>query len=155
MEPMHRVLRLREDASAGQVLRVLVLVAVPLLCDACGGSPAPARELVTTARPAGSWQGSGDSTIGYVSDSGRFRIHWEARHENPPRSGTFRLTVHSAVSGRPMQVVADHRGEGTGDADFADDPRIYNFMVESANVEWSFSVEAISVSYAKEPTARP
>jgi hypothetical protein len=138
-----------------QVLCVLAAIAVPLFSAACGGSPTPERELVTIARPAGSWQGSGDSTIGFVSESGRFRIHWETRREDPPRSGTFRLTVHSAVSGRPMQVVADHRGEGSGDADFADDPRIYNFMVESANVEWSFSVEAISVSYATEPAARP
>jgi hypothetical protein len=49
--------------------------------------------------------------------------------------------VHSAVSGRPIQVLADHRGEGGGRASFVDDPRPYNFMVESANVEWSFSVE--------------
>lgn len=96
-------------------------------------------------RPAGSWQGTGSRTIGFVSESGRFRITWEARDEHPPAKGSFRLTVHSAVSGRPIEVVADQQGEGRGTADIADDPRPYNFMVESAGAEWSFSVEEIRV----------
>lgn len=51
------------------------------------------------------------------------------------------MTVHSAVSGRPLQTVVDHRGAGEGTALFEDDPRLYNLMVESAHVEWSFTVE--------------
>ncbi len=97
--------------------------------------------MVTVLRPLGSWQGNGNRTIGIVSDSGRFRIRWETRNEHTPGTGTFRLAIHSAVSGRLIQVVADHRGEGSGGADFEDDPRPYNFMVDSANVEWSFSVQ--------------
>lgn len=93
----------------------------------------------------GSWEGSGSRTIGIVTDSGRFRIAWRTRNEDPQGSGTFRLTVHSAVSGRPIQVVADHRGEGSGTAEFEDDPRPYNFMVDSENVEWSLTVEEVVV----------
>lgn len=83
-------------------------------------------------------------TLGDVmSDSGRFRITWTTRNEDPPGSGTFRLTVRSAVSGRPLEVVADHRGEGGGTVDFEDGPRIYDFIVDSTNVDWSFVVEEV------------
>ena len=93
--------------------------------------------------------------IGIVSDSGRFRISWETRNEYPPSSGTFRLTVQSGVSGRPIQVVADHRGEGRGSARFEDDPRVYNFVVDSMNVDWSFSVEEVFAGRANEPSSSP
>ncbi len=137
------------------IARTLALVSTMCLC-ACGwSSPAPERQLVTVARPAGSWEGSGDTTIGFVSDTGRFRIHWQTRRASTSASGMFRLTVHSAVSGRPIEVVVDHRGDGSGQTDFADDPRPYNFMVESADVEWSFSVDAITVVEAKQPAAKP
>ncbi|MCA1586591.1 MAG: hypothetical protein LC791_18075 [Acidobacteria bacterium] len=101
-------------------------------------------------RPIGSWQGKGSRTIGVPSDSGRFRIAWQTRDEHPAGSGTFRLTVHSAVSGRPIQVVADHRGEGSGSAEFDDDPRPYNFMVDSAHVEWSLTVEEVVIVSASD-----
>jgi hypothetical protein len=130
----------------------LALVATVALASCGSPSPAPQRERVTVARPAGSWQGSGATTIGFVSDTGRFRIRWQTSRESAPGAGTFRLTVHSAVSGRPLEVVADHRGEGSGEWDFADDPRPYNFMVESANVDWSFSVDAITVVDADAPS---
>jgi len=103
-------------------------------------------------RPVGAWQGRGNQTIGLVSDSGRFRITWQALNEKPPRGGTFRLAVHSAVSGRPIEVVADHQGEGNGTVDFADDPRSYNLMIESTNVDWSITVDEIVAGYAKAPS---
>jgi hypothetical protein len=90
-------------------------------------------------------------TIGFVSESGRFRVQWETRNEHSPSSGSFRLTVHSAVSGRPIQVIADHRGAGSGSARVDDDPRPYNFMIESANVDWSFSVEEVVAGYTDSP----
>jgi hypothetical protein len=119
------------------------LVAIAAATGGCGRIEPEQRQVMTLNRPAGPWQGTGNSTIGFVSESGRFEVTWQTRNERPPGAGTFRLTVHSAVSGRPIQVLADHQGEGGGRASFADDPRPYNFMVESANVEWSFSVEEI------------
>lgn len=116
-------------------------VAIAAIASGCGGTEPPPRQVVTVNRPAGTWQGTGNRTIGFVSESGRFDVTWETRNERPAGTGTFRLTVHSAVSGRPIQVLADQRGEGRGRASVADDPRPYNFMVESANIEWSFSVE--------------
>jgi len=131
------------------IARTLVLAAATLVAS-CGGSTASDdREPVMVARPAGSWEGTGNATIGFVSDTGRFRIHWQTRRESASGGGSFRITVHSAVSGRPLHVAVDHQGEGSGQADFADDPRPYNFMVESANLDWAFSVDAITVTDAK------
>lgn len=98
------------------------------------------------ARPVGSWQGTSSQTIGFNSDTGRFRIAWQTRNQHGRGGGAFKLTVHSAVSGRPLQVVADHHGEGSGTTEFADDPRQYNLMVDSVNLDWSLSVEEIVVT---------
>lgn len=128
---------------AGSFARFSLLVVVTLIAACRPSRDAEAPRLVTVTREAGAWQGTGDSTIGFVSDSGRFRIEWETRNEGPAGAGTFRLTVHSAVSGRPIEVMADHRGVGRGSAEFADAPRVYNFMVESTNLEWSFIVHEV------------
>jgi hypothetical protein len=134
-------------ARATGAVQAAVLV-VALAVTACDAPAPPPPQPVTVTRPAGSWQGRGNSTIGFVSDSGRFRITWETRNEQPPRTGTFRLSVNSAVSGRPIQLIADHHGEGQGAASVDDDPRQYNFMVDSANVDWSVSVEEVVAGYA-------
>ena len=109
-------------------------------------APPPAEERVAVTRPVGSWEGRGNSTIGVVSDTGRFHVSWQARHERPAGSGTFRLAVHSAVSGRPIQLITEQRGEGSGSADFADDPRPYNLMIDSVNLDWSVSVDEVVVA---------
>jgi hypothetical protein len=100
------------------------------------------QRLITEARLVGSWEGTGDKTIGFVSETGCFRINWKTRDE-PAANGTFRLTVRSAISGRPIQVIADHRGNGSGTVDFKDDPRMYDFLVDSAGLSWSFTVQEI------------
>ena len=108
---------------------------------ACGCSeplPAPAPQTRTVIKPAVSWQGSGPRTLDFVSESGHFRITWTAKG-----AGTFRLTVHSGVSGRPLREIVSQRGDGKGSALFEDDPRPYHFMIESADVEWSVSAEEI------------
>lgn len=94
-------------------------------------------------QPIGSWSGAGNHTIGFANNSGRFRIRWQTIAEPDGSSGTFRLTVHSAVSGRPLQQVVDHRGPGDGTVNFEDDPRPYNLMVESAGLRWTVAVDEV------------
>lgn len=132
-----------------------IALACCLFTLACGQEPPPepASRTVAITRPVGAWQGRGDRTIGFVSDSGRLRVEWETQDEDPPGSGSFRLSVHSAVSGRPIRLVADHVGEGRGAADVDDDPRPYNLMIESRNVEWHVRVEEIVAGQA--PDAAP
>jgi hypothetical protein len=126
--------------------RLVFAALVVALVSACKSEPPP-PQLESVTSLLGSWQGRGSTTIGFVSDSGRFRIRWTAKNENPPGSGRLHLTVHSAVSGRPLQEVLDYRGEGSGAVDFSDDPRSYNIMVESANVDWSIAVDGITGVY--------
>ncbi len=110
---------------------------------------------MTARRPVGSWQGTGSKSVGDInSDTGRFHITWATRREAPQEQGTFKLTIRSAVSGRPLQVVVDHRGDGSGAVDFADAGRIYDFLIDSQGVEWSFSVVELYEAYEKPPPSK-
>jgi hypothetical protein len=127
-----------------------VAITLPPACTSPSADPPP--QLVTATRPIGTWQGEGNRTIGDVLiDSGRFRINWHTQAGRAPGSGTFRLTVRSSVSGRPLQVIADHHGTGNGSVDFEEDRRSFDFTVDSANVEWSFTVEELVAVDAKAP----
>ena len=126
-----------------------VTVILVLLVAACRNDSPPTRSLVATTRVVGTWEGRGNQTLGFTSESGRFRVNWQTHNENPPGTGTFHLTAHSAVSGRPIQAITNHRGVGTGSTNVDDDPRPYNLMVESHNVEWTISVEDIVATAAR------
>jgi hypothetical protein len=123
---------------------------VPLLvlasALACGPARESARETATPAvqpvtRQLGSWSGTGNSTLGFVSESGSFRITWNTRNRDDARPGSFQLTLRSGISGRPLKVIADEHGGGGGRAEFGDDPRMYEFLVESGGIDWTVSVE--------------
>ena len=112
--------------------------------------PSEPQPIVAVTRPVGSWQGRGTATVGDIpSETGRFRITWETSNESPAGAGTFKLTLRSAIIGRTIGIVADHRGNGTGTAEFDDGPRTYDFLVESINVDWKFRVEETSGAYKK------
>ena len=53
----------------------------------------------------------------------------------------FRLTIHSAISGRPLVTVADQHGPGKGTFFVNEAPRTFHAMVESDDIEWSFQIE--------------
>jgi hypothetical protein len=116
---------------------------VVLAAIACGTAPEPVSQSAEKAvtRVLGSWSGKGSTTLGFVSESGSFRITWKAHNEDNARPGAFQLTLRSGISGRPMKVIADHKGAGSGSVEFGDDPRMYEFLVESRGVEWSIAVE--------------
>ena len=122
--------------------RVSRLASTLAICclAACGTSTPPTPKVMTQASQAGSWNGTGNKTIGFVSESGVFRIKWNTRDIGGGKGGAFRLTVRSAISGRPIRVVADEHGTSSGSFDFVDDPRMYEFIVDSAGVEWSIQV---------------
>jgi hypothetical protein len=130
---------------------LLLLVAVTIAAG-CAPRPSEPAQIVSVTRPVGAWKGRGTATVGDIpSETGRFRIEWETTNESPAGSGRFKLTLRSAVSGRTIGIVADHTGTGTGTAEYDDGPRTYDFLVESANVDWSFRVEETSGAYSKEP----
>jgi hypothetical protein len=117
----------------------------------CAPKPSEPQEIVAVTRPVGAWKGRGTVTVGDIpSETGRFRITWETTNESGG-PGRFKLTMRSAISGRPLGIVADHAGTGAGTAEYDEGPRTYDFLVESANVDWSFRVEETSGEYSKEP----
>jgi hypothetical protein len=117
--------------------------------SSCKPKPSEPQQIVSVTRPVGSWKGRGTVTVGDIpSETGRFRIVWETSNETGG-PGRFKLTLRSAISGRTLGIVADHVGTGTGTAEYDEGPRTYDFLVESANVDWSFRVEETSGAYAK------
>ena len=51
------------------------------------------------------------------------------------------MILQSAISGRALQEPVDEKGLGEGTAYMAEDPRVFYMTVESANLDWSFTVE--------------
>jgi hypothetical protein len=121
-------------------MRRMVLMAL-VMTAACRPSPDGAAPPPAAMRELGSWSGTGNTTLGFVSESGSFRITWKAQNHDNARPGAFQLTLRSGISGRPMKVIADHRGASGGSVEFGDDPRLYEFFVESRGVEWSIAVQ--------------
>lgn len=121
----------------------MALLTALVLTTAC--RTAPRRETKTIAvgwRPLGSWSGRGNTqTESFNVETGQFRIRWETAHESRPGEGTFRVTVHSAVSGRPLMVAVEHQGEGHDTALVTDDPRLYHLVIESAGIDWFVSAD--------------
>ena len=129
---------------------VVTFVSFVVAFSGCGAKPSESQQIVAVTRQVGSWKGRGTATVGDIpSETGRFLIVWETSNESPAGAGTFKLTMRSAISGRPLQLVAEHKGVGTGTANFDEGPRTYDFLVESANVDWSFRVEETVGAYAK------
>jgi len=124
--------------------RVLALaVASATLMGACGAPlPEPARKEIVMWKQLGSWSGRGNAqTESFVGLTGSLRMRWRTTHEDPKGRGRFKLILQSAISGRALQEPVDEEGPGEGTAYAADDPRVFHILVESANLDWSFTVE--------------
>ena len=128
--------------------RVIAVLILATLVASCTPAPTKPADIVAVTRQVGAWQGRGTATVGDIpSETGQFRIHWETANESPAGTGTFKLTLRSAISGRTLQVVVDHKGTGAGTADFDEGPRTYDFLVESDHVDWKFRVEETTGEY--------
>jgi hypothetical protein len=139
-------------------LRRIVVVSVAcvlpaVLAAGCGGQGPPPPETPASTRRGeavwerlGQWSGQKSlQTESFTSDTGAFRITWDTHAGQTPGEGTFLLTLHSAISGRPLQIAVDHRGPGGGTAYVNDDPRVFFAVVEASNIKWSFTVhEAVA-----------
>ena len=98
-------------------------------------------------RPVESWSGRGNvQTESFDIGVGQWRIKWSTTNESAPGKGTFRVTVHSAVSGRPLMIAIDHQGVGQGTAYVNEDPRLYHLVIDSSNVDWSIAIQEAVVA---------
>jgi hypothetical protein len=131
--------------GSGAVKRcaVAVPVAAALLAGACGAPPTEdVPKEVVVWKNLGTWSGRGNAqTESFLGLTGALRMHWQTRNEAPKGTGTFRLILQSAISGRALQDTVDEKGLGEGTAYVAEDPRVFYISVESANLDWSFTVE--------------
>jgi hypothetical protein len=113
----------------------------------CQSRPQAESKLETKApaigwRPIGSWSGRGNTqTESFNIESGYFRVKWETKNEPATGKGTLKVLANSAVSGRPIAPVVEHRGVGRGTGYVSDDPRMFYLLIESTGVEWSLTVE--------------
>lgn len=104
--------------------------------------PAPRTEDITIWQRRGAWTGRGlVQTEPFISTTGLLRLTWEARGASAPNAGTFRLIVHSDVSGRPLLVAVDRHGPGHDVAYVTEDPRTFFLVIESENLDWSVEVD--------------
>jgi hypothetical protein len=123
--------------------RWLLLVTL-LSVAACRSEPSrPQTKEVVVWRQLGSWSGRGDKqTETFTSDTGGFRVHWETKHEAPPDAGRLRVVFRSGDSGREIIEAIDARGAGSGTEEVAAErPRWYYLTIESANVDWTVTVD--------------
>lgn len=80
-------------------------------------------------------------TEAFISNTGSLRLLWETRNEVAPGAGRFKVTVHSAVSGRPLVPAVDHAGIGRDTTYVSEDPREFFLLVDATNLEWSIAVD--------------
>jgi hypothetical protein len=120
-----------------------LVLAAALFAAACGsGDTAVEKASDVSWKRVGSWSGRGDrQTESFTSDTGGFRVHWEATNESPPGSGRLKVTFRSGDSGREIMEAVDTKGAGHGTAEVGDRPRWYFLTIESANVDWTVTVE--------------
>jgi hypothetical protein len=122
----------------------------------CGGAKQQSQPQQTQPRVVwralGSWSGHGNKqTESFTSDTGTLRVTWETTvgtgaPPSPPAASRaeaayFRLNAHSAISGRLLQPVVDTDGAGSGVGYVQQDPHVFYMVVESAGLNWKFTVE--------------
>ena len=134
----------RHRRFLGQALIGLLSVGSAVACTRAQANPTPpVRERAVAWRQLGSWSGHGSlQTESFTSDTGALRVRWETTA--PATSGaapTFRLTAHSAISGRPLQQVTESAGAGSGVSYVQQDPHVLYLVVDANQLNWKFSVE--------------
>jgi hypothetical protein len=122
---------------------VTVPLLAALLTAACAAPSAkPVPEEVVGWKNLGEWSGNGNAqTESFVGLTGALRMRWRTNNETPQGTGTFRLILQSAISGRDLQATVDEKGPGEGTAYAAEDPRAFQISVDSKNLDWWFTVE--------------
>jgi len=140
------------------LVAVLVSAAVSV---ACRDSVAPA---VATAAPApravvwrtlGTWSGQGSLQTGsFDVSTGAMRLRWDATRERAPGEGHLTVTLHSAISGRPLQTVVDHAGPGGASVSVADEPRTSYLDVQAEGLDWRLTLEE-ALAVGPGPARRP
>ena len=130
----------------------LPILLAALLAGGCTfGRPPQAKEQEAIAwRTLGSWSGHGNiQTESFLIETGTLRVRWQTRNEQVQGAGIMRLVLQSSVSGRPLQMIVEQRGVGRGESFVAEGSRPAYMLVESADLDWSFTIEEGMVGTVK------
>jgi polar amino acid transport system substrate-binding protein len=132
-------------AFAGVLTAVVVMGMLASACEVAaplGQAAARAAPAETTWRELGSWSGRGSrQTESFEVTTGALRVRWEAANAPAPGQGALTISLHSAISGRVLQTPVDQRGVGASVAHLADEPRTSYLGIESADVDWTVTLE--------------
>jgi len=140
--------------AAGGLVVLAALVTSMLVLAGCREPPAPARRQVTIWRPIGNWTGSGSTqTEAFIGESGAFRVRWETKSGRATAGGSFKVLLHSSVSGRPLLTVVERDGAGSGEAHVTEDPREFFLVIEATNLEWSIALDEAVRAWGPADTA--
>ena len=111
-----------------------------ILIAACNTAPPKQPEDVTVWQPRGQWAGKELlQTDPFISTSGLLRVTWETRSTSDT-PGTFRIVLHSDVSGRSLAPVVEQEGPGSGVKYINEDPRSFFLVIEAKALEWRVDV---------------
>jgi hypothetical protein len=122
-------------------IETMLLASVAAIALAACGS-GDSGEVLVGWQPVISFSGHGNSqSEAFNVDSGQWRIKWETKNEEKAGMGSFKVTVHSSVSGRPLMTAVDFKGVGQNVAVINEDPRLYFLVIESEGVDWTISAE--------------
>jgi hypothetical protein len=132
------------------------LLGFALLTASCREDRTRARTPTVVWRKLGTWSGRGSvQTDPFISDTGSLRLRWETSREAAPGTGTFRVILHSDVSGRSLLVAVDVRGVGRDTTYVTEDPRPFFLAVESANLDWTLEAdEAVAATAPPSQSAK-
>jgi hypothetical protein len=137
-------MRIRRAGVAAASAALAALLVSASACEAPPARAAQAPDAPTVWRPLGHWSGAGSrQTESFDVASGALRLRWETRADGSAAapSGRFRVWLYSAISGRPLQLVAEADGPGAGTAHVADDPRVSYLLIEAEGVTWTAALD--------------
>lgn len=133
--------------TISRALAIAAVLGAAVLASACeGGRPSeaapPPAPAPITWREIGSWSAKGNrQTESFEVSFSAMRVRWKTTNETTPGAGRFTVTLHSAVSGRPLQTLVDAKGVGGATVDIYDEPRWCYLVVDAANLEWAMTLE--------------
>jgi hypothetical protein len=102
----------------------------------------PPSTAVTIWRPVEHWSGQASlQTESFVSTTGSFRIQWSSANLVADTPGRLTITLHSAVSGRPLVPVVEHEGDGRDTAYVTEDPREFFLVIDASRSRWTVELD--------------
>jgi hypothetical protein len=122
---------------------VLFVCVAALFLPGCRAEKPPPPQDVVVWHQVGTWSGHGNKqTETFTSDTGGFRVRWATTNETASGAGTLKVILRSADSGREIVEAVDAHGVDRDAAIVAAErPRWYYLTIDSANVDWTVSVD--------------